>query len=97
MVLAGSYLAAMVFGGAYVDLIYISPVNPAIALTMLVFNTSNKGWESSWIFLMLGFVGSVIAYLFFRFVYFKTVVAADEIEEEEAENEENNKDSLLAE
>ena len=95
MVLSGSYLAAMVFAGAYVDLLHISPVNPAIALAMIIFNSSDIGWISFWIFTILGFAGSFLAYLFFRFVYIKTVITADEIEEEEAENEENNKEALL--
>ena len=95
MVLSGAYLAAMLFGGAYVDLLHISPVNPAIALTLIVFNSSKAGWASSWIYTLLGFGGSTLAYLFFRFVYIKTVTTAEEIEEEEAENEENNKDALL--
>lgn len=95
MVLSGAYLAAMIFGGSYVDLLRISPVNPAIALMMIIFNSSDAGWRSFWIFTMLGFAGSALAYIFFRFVYIKTVITADEIEEEEAENEENNKEALL--
>jgi glycerol uptake facilitator-like aquaporin len=42
MVLAGSYLAAMTFAGSYVSHLYISPVNPAIALSMAIWNSSNK-------------------------------------------------------
>jgi len=95
MVLSGSYLAAMVFAGAYVELIFVSPVNPAIALAMVLCNSSSRGWASSWIYCLLGFAGSFLAYLFFRFVYIKTVITADEIEAEEEEHEENNKNSLL--
>lgn len=74
MVLSGSYLAAMVFAGSYVDLIHVSPVNPAIALTMLLFNSSKASWSSCWIYEFLGFVGSALAFIFFRFVYMKTVI-----------------------
>ena len=95
MVLSGSYLAAMVFAGAYVELIFVSPVNPAIALAMVLCNSSGRGWASSWIYCLLGFAGSFLAYIFFRFVYIKTVITADEIEAEEEEHEENNKNSLL--
>ena len=95
MVLAGAYLAAMVFAGSYVDLFFMSPVNPAIALTLIMFNSSEAGWTSVWIYVLLGFLGSVAAYAFFRFVYIKTVIKAEEIEEEEAEIEEHAKDSLL--
>jgi len=74
MVLAGSYLAAMTFAGSYVDKLYISPVNPAIALSMTIFNSSSGMWESFWIFTFLGFIGSLLAFIFFRLVYIKTVV-----------------------
>ena len=97
IVLAGSYLAAMNFAGSYVELIFISPVNPAIAITLILFNSSTLGWKSFWIFTMLGFIGSLLAYLFFRFIYVKTIEISDEIERDEAEMEENNKDALLAE
>ena len=40
IVLAGSYLAAMNFAGSYVEFINISPVNPAIAITMILMNSS---------------------------------------------------------
>jgi len=73
MVLAGSYLAAMTFAGSYVNSMYISPVNPAIALSMTIFNSSSGMWESFWIFCFLGFVGSLLAFIFFRLVYIKTV------------------------
>lgn len=95
MVLSGSYISSMVFSGAYVPLIYVSPVNPAIALTMILFNWTAEGWRSFWIYTLLGFAGSFLAYIFFRLVYIKTVVTADEIEAEENEEEENNKESLL--
>lgn len=95
MVLSGSYLAAMVFAGAYVELFFVSPVNPAIALAMIICNSSDASWISAFIYCFLGFIGSFLAFMFFRFVYIKTVVAADEIEAEEDEQEENNKNSLL--
>ena len=95
MVLSASYLSAMMIAGAYVNLFNISPVNPAIALTMILFNSTAGGWRSFWIFTLLGFIGSLLAYIFFRFVYIRTVITADELDEEEAEQEENNKNSLL--
>jgi len=95
MVLSGSYLSAMVFAGAYVPLFYVSPVNPAIALTMILFNSSTEGWKSFWIYTLLGFAGSFLAYIFFKMVYIKTVTTADEIEAEENEEEENKTNSLL--
>merc|ERR1712070_36738 len=94
-VLSGSYMCAMVFAGSYVDLIYVSPVNPAIALMMILFNSSNPGWATFWIYTMVTFIGSVAAYFFFRFVFIKTIITADEIQAEEDEEDETNKDSLL--
>lgn len=75
MVLAGSYLAAMTFAGSYVSYLFISPVNPAIAFSMAIFNSSENMWESSWIFMFLNFIGSLIAFFFFRLVYVRTVDA----------------------
>ena len=94
MLLAGSYMCAMTFAGSYVDLLHVSPVNPAIALAIIICNSSTKMWESFWIYTLLGFAGSAFAYIFFRFIYVKTVITADEIDEEEAAEEENNKNSL---
>lgn len=96
VVLSGSYLAAMNFAGSYVDLIFISPVNPAIALTLILFNSTKVGWRSFWIYTLFGFIGSLAAYIFFRFIYIRTVELADELDKDEAEMEENNKDALLA-
>ena len=49
IVLSGSYLAAMNFAGSYTDIIFISPVNPAVALTMILFNPAAVVWKSFWI------------------------------------------------
>jgi len=65
IVLAGSYLVAMTFAGSYVEITNISPVNPAIALTMTIVNSTQSGWRSSWIFCAFGFAGSLVAFLFF--------------------------------
>ena len=44
MVLAGSYLVAMNFAGSYVEIFALSPVNPAIALTITIVNSTRVGW-----------------------------------------------------
>lgn len=75
MVLAGSYLAAMTFAGANVTNLFISPVNPAIAVAVTIFNSSDDMWKDIWIFWFVGFIGSTLAFLFFRFAYIKTVEA----------------------
>jgi len=85
MVLAGSYLVAMNFAGSYVEFINVSPVNPAIALTITIVNSTQVGWRSSWIYCGLGFAGSLLAFIFYTFVYVNTVQSIDKIEEEEAE------------
>jgi glycerol uptake facilitator-like aquaporin len=90
MILASSYLAAMMLAGSNVLYIRMSPVNPAIALGMQV--TYSIGEGSSWvglpIFLAGGFGGSLAAFLFFRFIYKTTAEAIKDIENEEAEADE---------
>ena len=73
MVLAGSYLVAMNFAGSYVEFISVSPVNPAIAITMTLVNSTQVGWRSMWIYCGLGFAGSLLAFIFYTFVYVNTV------------------------
>jgi len=97
IVLSGSYLAAMNFAGSYTDIIFISTVNPAVALTMILFNPAAVVWKSFWIYTLLGYIGSLAAYVFFRVIYIRTIDMVDEIDKEEAEMEDNNKDALLAE
>jgi glycerol uptake facilitator-like aquaporin len=87
MILASSYLAAMMLAGSNVTDIRLSPVNPATALGMKFFyNLGNKNdWGSIPIFVGGGFGGSFAAFLFFTCIYKKTADAIKEIEEEEAE------------
>lgn len=88
MVLASSYLAAMTLAGMHVPLLNISPVNPAIALVQMIFASSKDQWESSWIFLFIGFGGSLLALIFFRFVYKKTAEVMDDYGEEDDDKKE---------
>jgi len=89
MILASSYLAAMMLAGANVNYIRLSPVNPATAFAMQIFySTISDSWAAIPIFLAGGFGGSFAAFLFFRFIYKTTAEAIKEIEEEEKEQEE---------
>jgi len=87
MILASSYLAAMMLAGSNVTDIRLSPVNPAVAFGMqLCYNFGKlEGWGKLPIFTAGGFGGSFAAYLFFTCIYKKTADAIKEIEEEEAE------------
>jgi len=69
IILAGSYLGAMLLAGAKISVLRASPVNPAIALWVIVFNSSAKNWGSIWIFCGVSFIGSVLSLIFFRLVY----------------------------
>ena len=90
MILASSYLAAMMLAGSNVALIRLSPVNPATALGMQLSYSIGEGasWGAIPIFLAGGFGGSLLAFLFFRFIYKTTAEAIKEIENEEAEADE---------
>lgn len=89
MILASSYLAAMMLAGSNVQYIRLSPVNPATALGMqLFYTTTTDSWAAVPIFIAGGFGGSFAAFLFFSCIYKKTAEAIKEIEEEEAEQNE---------
>ena len=98
MILAASYLAAMKMSGANVESYALSPVNPAVALGMLLtfYPGQAEGWKSIWIFLIFGFIGSFLAFLFFRFVYKTTRDLAEDEAQAELE-EENDEDGILEE
>jgi len=85
VILAGSYLGAMLLAGNKIKILHSSPVNPAIALATLIFNIKNIGdnIKSIWIFCVVSFGGSVLALLFFKKIYQTTVEAVDQMEEDE--------------
>jgi len=56
--------------------------------------SKGEQWKSSWIFFLMGFVGSFIALIFFRFIYMKVNENIQAIEEEEEEDR-NREDALL--
>ena len=86
MVLASAYLSAMFLAGNHVPIIFISPVNPAIALCMILFNSTANSWKTFWIFTLMGFIGSLAALLFFRVVYIRTKEQMDEVDDEDENN-----------
>ena len=67
--MAGSYLGAMLIAGVKLDTLDASPVNPAIAVAFVMFNPSIKAYGSLFIFATMSFAGSILALVFFRFVY----------------------------
>ena len=91
IILAGSYLGAMLIAGVKLTILDASPVNPAIAFALFWFNSSTKALGSLPIFIFASFIGSVLALVFFRFVYKKTQETMEDLDEEE----QNNQDALL--
>ena len=69
--------------GQKIKVLKASPVNPAIALSILIFNAQNEIWKSIWIFLSMSCVGSLLALFFFRGVYEKTKESIDQMEDAE--------------
>jgi hypothetical protein len=72
IILAGSYFGAMLIAGVKLEILEVSPVNPAIAIMFVIFNPTAKAWGSVLIFGTMSFAGSALALIFFRFVYKKT-------------------------
>lgn len=77
IILAGSYLGAMLLAGNKIEILHASPVNPAIALSTLFFNFNGDNLADIWIFCGMSFAGSLLALIFFRKVYQTTVEAVD--------------------
>lgn len=76
----------MLLAGAKIDRVRASPVNPAIAFMITLFNSNSRNWASIWILVGGGFVGSILSLVFFKFVYQKTQEAMEDMEEEEESN-----------
>lgn len=87
-------MGAMLIAGVKLNILDASPVNPAIAIAFLFFNGTEGVGDFFTTFIIFGamsLVGSVLALIFFRFVYKKTQETMEEIDEEES----NNQDALL--
>lgn len=67
----------MMLAGDKIISLKASPVNPAIALSVLIFNPQDAIWPTIWIFLSMSCVGSLLALFFFRGVYEKTKESID--------------------
>ena len=93
IILAGSYLGSMMLAGTKLATLKASPINPAVALSIVFWNLEGKTLASAYIFCGASFAGSFVALIFFRFVYKKTTEQLDEIEEEE--EDEHNNEALL--
>lgn len=82
LIIAASYVAAltMVSGPFQV----LPCLNPAIgfgASMQQAYNSESDGWQTAYVFLLMPFAGSVIAVIFFEFVYKKVFEAITESEE----------------
>ena len=89
IILSGSYVGAMLIAGTKLAL-RASPVNPAVAFGVVMFNGfSPSNFTSLFIFMAAPIGGSFLALLFFRFVYQKTT------ETMEYEEDDHNSEGLL--
>jgi len=77
LILAGSYLGAMLLAGNKIPILRTSPVNPAIAFATYWFNMSGRAFASLWIFCGVSCGGSLLALVFFRKIYQTTVEAVE--------------------
>lgn len=82
IILAGSYLAAMLVAGTKLKVLGASPVNPAIAFWIIIFNANSDIWKSFWIFCFMSLVGSMLSLFFFKCVYQKTADALGQMDDE---------------
>ena len=88
IILAGSYLGAMLLAGVKLTQIRASPVNPAIAFGIIVWNAAGgDNWKNIYIFCLVSFLGSFLALIFFRLVYKKTTETMEDDDEEDERNE----------
>jgi len=87
IILAGSYLGAMLFAGTKLVPLHASPVNPAISFAIIMWNPSVANWATFYVFILASFIGSFLAIVFFRFIYKGSKDAIDELDEEEEEDE----------
>ena len=85
----------MLIAGVKLTALDASPVNPAIAINIVLFNPTSQAWASIYIFGVMSLIGSVLALIFFRFVYKKTQQTMDDIDEEEEEDEHDNRRPLM--
>lgn len=69
IILAGSYMGAMLIAGVKLTVLRASPVNPAIAFAIVFFNLGDGVFKSIWIFFVGSLLGSVLSLIFFEFVY----------------------------
>lgn len=83
IILAGSYLGAMLIAGVKLTTLRASPVNPAIAIAISFTNPGIGALGSLWIFIAGSLLGSVLSLIFFEFVYKTTTQLVEDIEEEE--------------
>ena len=88
IILAGSYLGAMLIAGVKLIKLRASPVNPAIAISIAFFNAGDGAFKSLWIFIAGSLLGSVLSLIFFEFVYKTTTQLVEDIEEEEDHQQE---------
>ena len=86
IILAGSYLGAMLIAGVKLDILDASPVNPAISIAFVFFNPTAKAFASLMIFATMSLAGSVLALIFFRYVYQKTQDVMEDIDEAESQS-----------
>jgi glycerol uptake facilitator-like aquaporin len=90
MILSSSYLAAMLLAGSKVEGLRVSPLNPAIGVVYnILYKSTAQGWASIWVFGGLGFLGSFLALIFFKFIYQKTQETLEEMESQEEDHANN--------
>jgi|TARA_B110001450_G_C17554423_1_gene454054 glycerol uptake facilitator-like aquaporin len=69
IILAGSYMGAMLIAGCKLKILRASPVNPAIAFIIAIFNGGDGAFWGSWVFIAGSLLGSVLSLIFFEYVY----------------------------
>eukprot|EP00352_Strombidinopsis_acuminata_P004280 CAMPEP_0176385504 /NCGR_PEP_ID=MMETSP0126-20121128/35208_1 /TAXON_ID=141414 ORGANISM="Strombidinopsis acuminatum, Strain SPMC142" /NCGR_SAMPLE_ID=MMETSP0126 /ASSEMBLY_ACC=CAM_ASM_000229 /LENGTH=100 /DNA_ID=CAMNT_0017751915 /DNA_START=469 /DNA_END=771 /DNA_ORIENTATION=+ len=78
MIISAAYIASVLMASNHGY--SISPLNPAAALAIdlvALISTKSASMEWIWLFPCMPFVGSILALLFFEFVYIKSVVETE--------------------
>ena len=76
-----------------------SPFNPAgaMGLALAIFFQNDLSFTNqTWVFLLFSYLGSFMAVILFEFVYKRAMIAADEVQGDDDEEERQDHDALIS-
>lgn len=98
LIIATTYVAVVGFGDLS-GVVSGSPYNPAAAMGLafaIIFQGNLGTTKHTWIFLLFSYVGSILAVVLFEFIYKRAIIAVEEAEGEDEDDERQEHDALLS-